>query len=261
LTTDAIRPGDFTGLAENYSKYRTGYAPSVTAAVLGLLRRPAHELDAVDIGAGTGIWTRCLAEVGFRSVTAVEPNDDMRQIGIRDCTGLPIIWRQGSGERTGLPEASADLLCMASSFHWVDFDIGLTEFHRVLRPDGWFVALWSTRLLDHNPVLRELEDELTDLQPGLRRSAFGPMSRTDGLTDRLADVPGFDDVIALEGRHVTRQSPKHYMGNWRSTNDVRHRLGEAKFTAFMERAEARLAGLDSVEVTYATRAWAVRRTF
>ncbi|HEY0167694.1 MAG TPA: class I SAM-dependent methyltransferase [Jatrophihabitans sp.] len=230
------------------------------AALLGLFSRPPAELDAVDVGAGTGIWTRCLADAGFRSVTAVEPNADMRRAGIRDSVGRSIVWREGSGEHTGLPDVSADVLCMASSFHWVDLGLGLREFHRVLRPDGWFVALWSTRLLECTPVLQALEDELRNLQPDLRRSAFGPASRTDGLTDRLADASGFDDVIALEGRHTTLQSPDHYLGNWRSTNDVRHRMGEAKFAAFLQRAETRLAGFDSLEVTYATRAWAVRRT-
>jgi len=254
-----MKRGDFTGLAENYSKYRTGYAPSVRAAVLGLLGRPTSGLDAVDVGAGTGIWTRYLSEAGFRSVVAVEPNDNMMRIGMRDSAGYPIAWRAGTGENTGLPDSAADLLCMASSFHWVDFDTGLAEFRRVLRPNGWFVALWSTRLLDRNPLLKEVEDELKNLQPELRRSGFGPGSRTDGLTGRLAGADGFDDVIALEGRHVTHQSPQHYLGNWRSTNDIRHRIGEAKFAEFLDYAERRLAGEDVIEVAYATHAWAVRR--
>jgi len=49
---------------------------SFTARFLSLVGRPAHEVDAVDIGAGTGIWTRMLAAKGLRSVTAVEPSDE-----------------------------------------------------------------------------------------------------------------------------------------------------------------------------------------
>jgi ubiquinone/menaquinone biosynthesis C-methylase UbiE len=257
--SNTLQAGDFTGLAENYSAYRTGYSTPVRSAILGLLERPVADLDAVDIGAGTGIWTRELAGAGFRSVTAVEPNDDMRRVGIRDSTGYDISWRAGTGEQTGLDSASADLACMASSFHWVDFDAGLSEFQRVLRPRGWFVALWSTRLLQANPLLLQIENELTKLQPDLRRSAFGPASRTEGLTERLAAHPGFEEVVALEGRHVTSQTPAHYLGNWRSANDVRHRIGEEKFAQFLEYAEDSLAGLAHVEVTYLTRAWATRR--
>nr|WP_296070327.1 class I SAM-dependent methyltransferase [uncultured Actinoplanes sp.] len=254
-----LQPGDFTGLAQNYSAYRTGYSVPVRSAIIGLLERPAATLDAVDVGAGTGIWTRSLADAGFHSVTAVEPNDDMRQTGMHDSAGYEIDWRAGTGAATGLGSASADLVCMASSFHWVDFDDGMAEFHRILRPSGWFVALWSTRLLQLNPLLLEIEDELARLQPGLRRSAFGPAGRTEGLTDRLAAHPGFDEVVSLEGRHVTVQSPEHYLGNWRSVNDVRHRLGEEKFMTFLDYVEGRLSDVDAVEVTYATRAWAARR--
>ncbi|MFD6951333.1 methyltransferase domain-containing protein [Nocardiopsis sp. NPDC060348] len=52
------------------------------------------------------------------------------------------------GEDTGLPSHSCDIVTMASSFHWVDFDAGLKEFHRILRPGGWFVALGVTRLIE-----------------------------------------------------------------------------------------------------------------
>lgn len=250
--------GDFTGLAENYSTYRSGYAPSVRAAVLGLFNRPPAELDALDVGAGTGIWTRMLAEAGLRSVTAVEPNPDMREVGIRDSAGVDVRWCEGSGERTGRPDDSADLVSMASSFHWVDFDLGLAEFARVLRPGGWFLALWNTRDLSVNPLLADIEAELTRLEPALRKTAFGKGSFTDGLTDRLRAHPLFDDVLHLEGSHVAVQTAEHHMGAWRAVNDVRAQLGEDKFARFLDHAQDRLRGHDTVEVTYLTRAWAAR---
>jgi SAM-dependent methyltransferase len=258
--TTALRHGDFTGLAENYSSFRSGYAPSVRAALVGLLGRPPGELDAADIGAGTGIWSRMLAELGFRSLVAVEPNEEMRATGIRDSAGYDIAWRAGRGEDTGLADASVDLVTMASSFHWVDFGKGAAEFCRVLRPGGWFVALWNPRLLEANPLLVEIEAELTRLEPGLTRVSFGRSGFTETLTERLWEHPGFDDVVTLEGRHVSVQTAEHHLGAWRSVNDVRAKLGEEKFARFLDYAAGRLAGIDSVEVTYRTRAWAARRS-
>jgi len=77
-----MKHGDFTGLAGDYARFRAGYAPQVAAAILSYVRRDAASVDAVDIGAGTGIWTRTLAARGLHSVVAVEPNDDMRGRGI-----------------------------------------------------------------------------------------------------------------------------------------------------------------------------------
>ena len=46
-------------------------------------------------------------------------------------------------------EGDFDLAAAASSFHWVDEDVGLAKIHCALRPGGW-VALWWTAFGDGN---------------------------------------------------------------------------------------------------------------
>jgi SAM-dependent methyltransferase len=201
-----------------------------------------------------------LAERGLRSVVAVEPSDDMRAAGIRDCRLFPTVhWQVGCGEDTGLDDASVDLVTMASSFHWVDFAAGVREFHRVLRPGGRFVALWNPRLIEVNPLLVEIERQLHVLHPALERKSSGRSGRTEGLTERLAECGWFDDVLYLEGRHTARLTVDAYIGAWRSVNDVQAQMGPAKFGEFLDFVHRRLRGLDTVETTYLTRAWAARR--
>lgn len=255
----SIQLGKFDRLAGEYSRYRPSYAPSVASAVLGLLERNPAEIDAADVGAGTGIWTRMLAQRGLRSVVAVEPSDAMRAAGVRDQAAFPIRWLAGQAEQTGLPSCSVDLLTMASSFHWADFDAAVGEFHRVLRSDGWFCAVWNPRLIEVNPLFVEIEGYLDDLCPGLERRSSGRSSFTETLTERLWGCGRFDDVVTLEGRHVAMQSREHYLGAWRSVNDVQAQLGPERFAAFLRRIEERLEGIDTLEVTYLTRAWAARR--
>src|SRR5271170_5846757 len=101
-----MKHGDFTGLAGDYARFRPGYAPQVAAAILSYVGRDPVTIDAVDIGAGTGIWTRMLAARGLHSVVAVEPNDDMRGQGIETSRGTAIVWKKGSAEATGLPAGS-----------------------------------------------------------------------------------------------------------------------------------------------------------
>ncbi len=252
-----MKHGDFTGLAEDYARYRPGYAPAVRAALLGLLGRSAAALDAVDVGAGTGIWTRMLAAAGFRSVTAVEPNDDMRAAGAAG--GGAIVWRAGAGAATGLAEGSADLVTMASSFHWVDFAAGTAEFRRVLRPGGWFCALWNPRRLDGSPLLLEVEAELARLAPGMTRVSSGHSGVTEGLADRLLAEGGFAEALYLEGRHVETRSRAAYIGAWRSVNDVRVQLGPERFARFLAWLDERLADIPEIVTPYLTRAWAARR--
>jgi SAM-dependent methyltransferase len=254
-----MKHGDFTGLADDYARFRPGYAPQVATAILGYVGRDAASIDAADIGAGTGIWTRMLADRGLRSVVAVEPNDDMRGQGIETSRGTHIVWHKGSAEATGLPDRSADLVSMASSFHWADFDKACDEFHRILRPDGVFVALWNPRFIEVNPLLVEIEAQITRLKPDIRRVSSGRSGLTERLTDMLSAKPQFAEVLYLEGRHSLHQTPGQYIGAWRSVNDLQVQLGPELFRKFLDFTEKRIAGLTAIETTYMTRAWAARR--
>ncbi len=257
--TNALKAGDFTGLAKDYSAHRPDYCPSVLKGLIGLLDKPLAAVDFVDVGAGTGIWTRMVAESGVRSTTAVEPNDDMRQSGMAASAHTRIRWLAGSAEDTGLPSASADWLSMASSFHWANFEVATREFHRVLRPGGRFTALWNPRLIEVNPMLVEIEAYLNELRPDIKRVSSGRSGITETLTQQLWDSPHFEDVVYQEGRHVIAMSPERYMGAWRSVNDLRVQLGPERFEAFLRFVEQRIAGLSVIEATYLTRAWSARR--
>jgi ubiquinone/menaquinone biosynthesis C-methylase UbiE len=266
-----MKHGDFTGLAGDYARFRPSYAPQVAAAILGYLgsdagsqvgRRVGSDparINAADIGAGTGIWTRILAAQGLHSVVAVEPNDDMRRQGVETSRGTGILWYKGSAEATGLPDGSADLVSMASSFHWANFDLACDEFHRILRPGGVFVALWNPRFIEANPLLVEIEAQITQLKPDIRRMSSGRSGITERLTDMLSAKPQFSEVLYLEGRHLMRQTREQYIGAWRSVNDLQVQLGPDLFKKFLDYTERRIAGLTAIETTYVTRAWAARR--
>jgi ubiquinone/menaquinone biosynthesis C-methylase UbiE len=254
-----MKHGDFTHVAGDYARFRPSYAPQVATAVLRYVGRDPASIDAADIGAGTGIWTRMLAAQGLHSIVAVEPNANMRAQGIETSRGSEIVWRDGSAEATGLPDRSADLVSMASSFHWADFDKACDEFHRILRPGGVFVALWNPRLIEVNPLLVEIEAQITRLKPDVRRVSSGRSGITERLTDMLSEKPQFAEVLYLEGRHRMSQTPDQYLGAWRSVNDLQVQLGPELFREFLESTEERVSGLTAIETTYVTRAWIVRR--
>ena len=255
-----IKPGDFTGLANDYSLHRPDYSASILKALLGLLGRPSHEVDFVDVGAGTGIWTRMVHASGVRSTIAIEPNAEMLTNGIVDSEKTDIRWLSGSAEETCLRTASADWLSMASSFHWANFDAALIEFHRVLRAGGLFTALWNPRLIEVNPLLVEIEGYLDNLRPDIKRVSSGRSGITQTLVEKLDASPYFEDVVYFEGRHIIEMAPERYLGAWRSVNDLRVQLGAAKFNEFLGFVEQRIAGLDVIEATYLTRSWSARRT-
>ncbi len=254
-----IKPGDFTGLASNYSKYRPDYSKSVLDAIKGLIRKNESEINFVDVGAGTGIWSRMVYESGVKNIISVEPNEDMYKMGIADSSSTNINWQKGSAENTNLKDNSADWITMASSFHWADFNAALKEFHRVLVPNGVFTAIWNPRLIEVNPILLEIENHLKKLKPNLNRVSSGRSGITENLTEKLNDSIYFEDVIYVDGRHIIKMDHERYLGAWNSVNDLQVQLGESLFKAFIEFIKKKIEDIEIIEATYLTRSWTARK--
>lgn len=257
--TENLDAGDFTALAPDYSENRPDYCPSVLRGLVGLLEKDIKDVDFVDVGAGTGIWTRMVYKTQVKSVIAIEPNCSMRQIGMNDSKNFNIRWRCASAESTGLPNSSVDWLSMASSFHWANFTEATREFYRVIRPGGRFTALWNPRLIETNPTLQEIEEYLYQLNPKMKRVSSGRSGFVENLTERIWRSPYFDDLIYLEGQHTINMTPKRYLGIWRSVNDIQVQLGNIKFTKFLNFVEQKTRKLNNINATYQTRAWSARR--
>ena len=125
---------------------------------------------------------------------------------------------------------------------------------------GRFVALWNPRLIKDNPLLLEIEDHLHSLKPGMTRVSSGHSGITERLSDMLRASPWFDDVIYIEGQHHASLLQEQYLGAWRSANDIQVQLGAEKFAEFINYVGKRISDLPTIETTYLTRAWAVRRS-
>jgi ubiquinone/menaquinone biosynthesis C-methylase UbiE len=254
-----ITAGDFTELAKDYSLHRPDYSHSVLKAMTGLSPKKFSDIDFVDIGAGTGIWSRMVYEEGVKSLIAIELNSAMRQKGIEDSRNMSIQWINGCAEKSTLPAKSADWVSMASSFHWANFGLATCEFHRILRPGGLFTALWNPRLLETNPILLDIEEHLKTLRPDIQRVSSGRSGITNSLCDNLLRSSYFEDVIYVEGRHQIQMTPSRYIGAWKSVNDLRVQLGPDKFNLFLSYVEKKVSGITTINATYLTRAWTARR--
>jgi ubiquinone/menaquinone biosynthesis C-methylase UbiE len=105
MSTERSTAGDFTAQAGFYARARPDYPDELVDALMRDAGVRPGDL-AVDVGAGTGISSRCLARHGL-AVVAVEPNAAMRaQADAAD----QVEWRTGSFEATGaIPELLATL--------------------------------------------------------------------------------------------------------------------------------------------------------
>jgi SAM-dependent methyltransferase len=65
----------------------------------------------------------------------------------------------GSAEATTLDATSVDFITAGQAFHWFEPEKTRAEFRRILRPQGWVVAIWNFREME-TPFARAYEDIL-----------------------------------------------------------------------------------------------------
>ena len=216
--------GRFSGRAESYAHYRPDYPSSVIDAILEGLGDPS-KLVAADIGAGTGIASRLLAERGCR-VIAIEPNAEMRAAGAAHPN---VEWREGSGEATRLADGSVSLVTAFQAFHWFEPERALTEFRRILRPWGVVALVWNERD-DGDPFTAEwgrMAKELSGDHPANRRMDVTRFPFLEaGLVEEASNVFRHEQRLDLDGLIGRARSTSYLPSEGRARDQMLDRIRE-----------------------------------
>jgi SAM-dependent methyltransferase len=185
----------FSNRAEDYAKYRPSYPTVAIDQILAGLDQPV----AADIGAGTGISARLLADRGAEKVWAIEPNSAMY------AAAKPhphVEFRQGSAEQTGLASQSVDLITCCQAFHWFEPIATLAEFHRILQPAGRLALMWNERdqtdpfTQAHNEIIRVAADRQYFDSPSCKDAA--PLAESPLFIHYRVHTFSFVQPLSLE---------------------------------------------------------------
>ena len=131
----------YSNEAQAYALGRPGYPDDLLQWLKADLGIGARQI-AVDLGAGTGKFTKMLLKTGAQ-VIAVEPVDAMRAQLAGNVPEAKIF--SGSGEAIPLESGSVDAVVCPQSFHWFATEAALREIHRVLKPGGRLGLVWNVR--------------------------------------------------------------------------------------------------------------------
>jgi SAM-dependent methyltransferase len=206
----------FSGRVDDYARYRPSYPDEAIDAVLSGMGDP-RRLVVVDVGAGTGIGAGLLAARGVRLI-AIEPNPEMRDAASEG--GFDV--RDGVAERTGLADASADIVASFQAFHWFANAASVREFVRILLPGGRVALVWNVR--DERDAFTRGYGEITDREGHVARGD-GAGADYDAVTPALLAGGCLRDVRRLEFPSM-------------QVLDVEALLGRARSASYVPRAGA-----------------------
>jgi ubiquinone/menaquinone biosynthesis C-methylase UbiE len=239
---------DYTAHAAHYDK-RADYSHDAIEDLLAATGC-APTRPVAEIGAGTGKLTKELLQHGL-TVAAVEPNDSMRKIGIRNTRGKSVSWSVGRGEATGLPPKAFHAAFFGSSFNVVDQTSTLSEVRRILLPGGWFACLWNHRNLD-DPVQQRIETIIKSFIP-----AYSYGSRREDPTNIIDGSGYFSPVKSMERSFEWEMPKSDIIEAWRSHATLKRQAGsDAGFDRIIAQISKYLASFpEIIDVPYTTRVY------
>jgi SAM-dependent methyltransferase len=147
------------------------------------------ETRALDLGAGTGIFTRqMLPHVG--TMTAVDPSASMREALLASTPEVQVL--DGSDISIPVSDGNIDVVFVAQAFHWFDEMRALEEIRRVLVSGGGLGLIWNER--------DESEEWVRELSHAMEWDTRQPYDVGKDFTAVIASGP-FIDVERVSFSH------------------------------------------------------------
>ncbi|EGG12282.1 uncharacterized protein MELLADRAFT_59189 [Melampsora larici-populina 98AG31] len=155
LANEAFSKSGASGL---YDRARPTYPLQSINRILAHL--PDHDANVVELGAGTGIFTRAIlsnAKPGqIKNWNAIEPAAGMREsfmqsVKTYSAEGPSIGCDHGTFDcMESIQSEFADMVTAAQAWHWTGSDADfqekcVKEVSRVLKPKGYFVLIWNLK--------------------------------------------------------------------------------------------------------------------
>ncbi|MHB8529219.1 MAG: class I SAM-dependent methyltransferase [Caulobacteraceae bacterium] len=133
-----------------YDRARPDY-PEWVFEVLSLRCGLAPGAAVLEIGAGSGKATGRLLALGADPLIAIEPDRRLADF-LRARYPSPVLRIIAEPFETASPDRSDfDLVICAGAFHWLEEHAALAKIATVLRPGGWWAAVWNVFGDDRRP--------------------------------------------------------------------------------------------------------------
>jgi SAM-dependent methyltransferase len=202
----------FGSRAKEYAAGRPGYPETILDDL------PLGDAQVIiELGAGTGKFTRTLARTG-RRIIAVEPSKPMAD-RIPAEVGAAVDVLIAAAESVPLPDAAADLVCVATAIHWFDYGPATAEIHRLLRPGGHLAVIFNRR--------DERVPWVAALSKMLDSHARGAPRRSRGQWRAILSEPRFRVV----------KETKHYFAQHTSREGIYDRVFSTSYIIALPPAE------------------------
>ncbi|GGC58089.1 class I SAM-dependent methyltransferase [Hoyosella rhizosphaerae] len=234
----------FGQAARTYAAARPTYPQQLLAKALRGVTGPI-----VDCGAGTGLLTTVLADLGLE-VIAVDPDPAM--LNELAATAPHVRRLIGTAESMPIPAGSIGAVVFGQAWHWVDPDQASHEADRVLTPGGSLVLVWNIRD-DATEWVGQLTN-IMGLSPAERLIRDGGPTVTQPFQQRAVFTQEWVRTLTPDAlRGLVRSRSPYITANPEQQRDVDHAVDQLIAT------HPSLAGKTELHLPYRTYAFVYQR--
>lgn len=213
----------FAGTSVNYAKFRPSYPSALLAKLVEAIAAVEADPTApvIDVGSGTGIFTRQLAASlpGDIPIVGVEPLDEMRDNAKSAEPGAhAIAWIAGSAETLPAAVQSVRAVTAATAAHWFDRPVFYAEAARVLVPGGVLAIIEYERDAAGSKAPAAVVSFL------MEQGAEDDFARPDYVAE-LSTVRNFSDVTIHTDAATLMLTPDELAGLVLSSSRAKPALG------------------------------------
>ncbi|WP_199698573.1 class I SAM-dependent methyltransferase [Deinococcus cavernae] len=205
------------------AQYDTDNGERDDLAYYAALAADLNARQIIDLGCGTGVLARRLADAGHQ-VWGIEPAPEMLAYAQKQPGAGRVVWL--NADAGGLGDWQADLAVMTGNVAQVFLEddawlATLRHLHAALRPGGW-VAFES-----RNPLAREWEEWTPEKTREVTPTAYGPLE----TWLEVLDVSG--GRVHMRGRNIFQTTGEHLDVHstlrFRTFDEITASLGQAGF--------------------------------
>ena len=245
--------------AIDYNKFRPKYSDHATIALEKKLRHH-KSLVGIDVGAGTGIWTRQLqAAIKWKALFAIEPNESLLETGSKLLNKKKsVFWMKGIAENLPFSENSISFISMASVFNLLDHKKALQEAYRVLEPGGILALLWNPIEKEKSKHLFVAERYLRSLLPEIEKTSQKKAKLSTHLKSMLK-YNKFINIEYLEYHDAYQFSAENMKNLWTYTNKLRMKMPPEKYNSFLLFLENQFNSTVIYDIKCTTKCWTAQK--
>ena len=251
-----VELGNFNQLAYSYKTSRPSYSKNIIKFIKSLPYENPKKITSLDLGSGTGIFTKEIAKISHR-VVGVELSKEMiaNSYKIKN-----VKYKNKSVDKLKI-NIKFDIISAASCFHWFNNEKVKDFIKKNLKKKGYFLICYNSRNISKNSFLKKVEKKIISLNKKFKsRVSSGQSKFVENKVLNFSKISKLSYPFYLEFNHFEKFSKKRYFTVWESSNEFRNKLGEKNYSIFLKWLEKKFPK-NGINAEYINKCWLLQKSY